>query len=242
MGLFAAMGKTRRRLGVLGGMGPAATALFFREFVAHTDAERDQDHVDAVVLSHASLPDRTHPEAQDGDLLELLMLDVELLESAGAGCIAIPCNTAHLYYDRLSRAGSVPVLNMVEEAVGLALSRCPDAKTVGVLCTDGTRRDGMYTRACLRRGVEAAYPPQGGQAALMELIYGHVKRGKPGGGRLFGEAYRGVKLAGADVVVLGCTELSVHRSLCGVPSDCVDSLDALVRASIAWAGKRYREG
>lgn len=76
----------------------------------------------------------------------------------------------------------------------------------------------------------------------MELVYGHVKRGKPGGGRLFAEAYRGVKLAGADVVILGCTELSVYRSLHGVPRDCVDSLDALVRASIAWAGKRYREG
>ena len=133
MGLFAAMGKTRRRLGVLGGMGPAATALFYRELVAHTHAERDQDHIDAVVLSHASLPDRT-------------------------------------------------------------------------------------------------------------LVYGHVKRGKPGGGRLFAEASRGVKLAGADVVILGCTELSVYRSLHGVPCDCVDSLDALVRASIAWAGKRYREG
>ena len=158
MGLFAAMGKTRRRLGVLGGMGPAATALFYRELVAHTCAERDQDHIDAVVLSHASLPDRTHPDARDGDLLELLMLDVALLESAGAECIAIPCNTAHLCHDRLSRARSVPILNMVEEVVGLALGRCPDARAVGVLCTDGTLRDGMYTRACLRRGVEAVYP------------------------------------------------------------------------------------
>ena len=60
--------------------------------------------------------------------------------------------------------------------------------------------------------------------------------------RLFEEAYRDVKLAGADVVVLGCTELSVFRARHGVPRDCVDSLDALVRASIAWAGKRYREG
>lgn len=182
MGLFAAMGKIRRRLGVLGGMGPAATALFYRELVAHTHAERDQDHIDAVVLSHASLPDRTHPDARDGDLLELLMLDVALLESAGAECIAIPCNTAHLCHDRLSRASSVPILNMVDEAVGLALGRYPDARAVGVLCTDGTLRDGMYTRACLRRGVEAVYPPQEGQAALMELVYGHVKRGKPGGG------------------------------------------------------------
>lgn len=242
MALLAATGTTRRRLGVLGGMGPAATALFLQELVAHTGAERDQDHIDAVVLSHASLPDRTHPDARDGDLLGLLARDVALLERAGAGCIAMPCNTAHIYHDELSRASSVPLLDMVEEAVGQALRYCPDARAVGVLCTDGTRRDGMYARACLRHGVRAIYPSPECQRGVMGLVYGHVKRGEPGGVRLFEEAYRDVKLAGADVVVLGCTELSVFRARHGVPRDCVDSIDALVRASIAWAGKRYREG
>ncbi len=227
------------RIGVLGGMGPAATALFYRELVEHTDAGCDQEHMDAVVLSHASLPDRTSPGG--GDLASLLARDVALLERAGADFIAMPCNTAHAYYDRLSRVSSAPLLNMVEEAVGQALRRCPDARAVGVLCTDGTRRDGMYERACLRRGVEAVYPSPERQREVMELVYGYIKRGEPGPGRLFDGAYRDVKLAGADVVVLGCTELSVYRALRGVPRDCVDSLDALVRASIARAGKRYRE-
>lgn len=222
-------------------MGPAATALFYRELVGHTEASCDQEHLDAVILSHATLPDRSHPGSARA-LRALLVADVRLLADAGADFIAMPCNTAHIHYDALSAASPVPVLNMVDAAVGRALAFDPSARRLGILCTEGTRRDGLYTRACLRRGIEAAYPSPERQRGVTELVYGYVKRGRDGGAALFEAAYADVKGQGADAVVLGCTELSVFRSRHAVPGDCVDALDALVRATIRRAGKRYREG
>lgn len=222
-------------------MGPAATALFYQELVAHTEASCDQEHIDAIVLSHATLPDRSHPGSARA-LRELLAADVRLLADAGAGFITMPCNTAHIHYGALSAASPVPILDMVDAAVVRALAFDPSARGLGILCTEGTRRDGLYTRACLRHGVEAVYPSPERQRAVTELIYGYVKRGRDGGTALFEAAYADVKLQGADAVVLGCTELSVFRAGHALPGDCVDALDALVRATIRRAGKRYREG
>lgn len=228
------------RVGVLGGMGPAATSLFYRELVAHTAASCDQEHIDAVILSHATLPDRTRPGVSARSLVSQLADDIVLLRDAGADFVAIPCNTAHVHYDALSALSSLPIIDMVDAAVLRVLEFDPAACTVGVLCTDGTRADGLYTRACLRHGLEVVYPAPERQKAVMELVYGYVKRGKDGGEGLFEAAYCDVKGQGGDAVVLGCTELSVYRTLHRLPNDCVDALDALVRATVARSGKRYR--
>lgn len=239
------MTRTRKRVGVLGGMGPAATALFYRELVAHTEARCDQDHIDAVVLGHAGLPDRTgslvgEAGEKDRGLFAELARDVGVLERAGVDVIAMPCNTAHRYYEDLCGIAAVPIIDMIDATVEKALAAVPGAATLGILCTDGTLRAGLYERACAQRGARAVYPAEQGQAAVMRLVYEHVKRGRGGGEGCFEEAYRDVKGRGADAVVLGCTELAVYRADHAVPVDCIDSLNALVRATIRWAGKGYR--
>lgn len=232
-----------RILGVLGGMGAAATALFYQELVAHTDATCDQQHIDALILSHASLPDRTQAilTGHEAPLEEALVKDALSLEAQGADLIAMPCNTAHRYLAALRRALAIPVVNMVEESVARAIGlmeKTPRA-AVGILCTDGTRSSGVYDLACAALGTQARYPSPQAQAGLMELVYNHVKSGTPGGDGLFNTAYRELKKAGCGTVVLGCTELSVYRAHHRVPDDCVDSTDCLVRAVIKYFRKRY---
>ena len=89
------------KLGVIGGMGPEATAFFYEEVIAHTDASRDQEHLDMVIISQASMPDLTHAilTGSDTRLLEVMREDARALESLGCTCIAIPCNTSHYFYD-----------------------------------------------------------------------------------------------------------------------------------------------
>ncbi len=230
-----------RVLGVLGGMGAAATALFYQEITAHTQAACDQQHIDTLILSHASLPDRTQAIAthRDAPLQEALIQDAKMLERLGADLIAMPCNTAHRYFDAVQSALTVPLLNMVEESVTKALACGEDGRGIGVLCTDGTRASGVYDHACDRLGARAVYPSPDAQAALTRLIYDHVKRGTSGGEALFVTAYDELKSAGCPTVILGCTELSVFRSRYGTPQDCIDSTDCLVRAVIHRFGKRY---
>ncbi len=133
-----------RVLGVLGGMGAAATALFYQEITTHTQAACDQQHIDTLILSHASLPDRTQAIVthRDAPLQEALIQDAETLERLGADLIAMPCNTAHRYFDAVQSALAVPLLNMVEESVAKALARGGDGRDVGVLCKRSARLPG----------------------------------------------------------------------------------------------------
>ncbi|MDO4545634.1 MAG: amino acid racemase [Bacillota bacterium] len=119
--------KTGKKLGVIGGMGPEATSYFYESLIAHTVADRDQDHIDMVILSHASMPDRTGAILAGGDreedLLRKLIEDAKTLERLGASNIAIPCNTSHYYYEQIQNAVGISIINMVEESVKAAASR-----------------------------------------------------------------------------------------------------------------------
>ena len=94
-------GIMKKKLGVIGGMGPEATAYFYEEVIRHTRAGCDQEHLDMTILSHASMPDRTKAiqTGQSRELLEAMKEDVRILEAAGATNIANPCNTSHYFYD-----------------------------------------------------------------------------------------------------------------------------------------------
>ena len=103
-------------LGILGGLGPAASCYLYQMLIDHTPAVRDQDHIDLVLSSRASTPDRTAfiLGKSDEDPFTVMEQDGESLVAYGATVLAIPCNTAHYFYDRLSRSLPVPVLNMVQ--------------------------------------------------------------------------------------------------------------------------------
>ena len=106
-------------LGVIGGMGPLATQLFYRMIIDRTDARKDQEHLDMIILNHATMPDRTESilSGRIENLYEKLLEDAKMLESNGACCIAIPCNTSHVLIDRIQENVGIPIINMVRETV-----------------------------------------------------------------------------------------------------------------------------
>lgn len=229
------------KLGVIGGMGPEATAYFYEEVIAHTVAERDQDHLDMVIISQASMPDRTQA-ILTGDstrLLEVMRVDAQALETLGCACIAIPCNTSHYFYDTIQGFTSVPIIHMPREAVREAvLAR--GSKRVGVLGTDGTVRAGVYERECAALGVACEVPSPARQADVMSLIYDDVKAGRPADMAKLERSVAELVERGCDTVILACTELSVARHEHGAPDVCLDAMDLLVRESIVRCGGRYR--
>ncbi|MFB9731320.1 aspartate/glutamate racemase family protein [Ornithinimicrobium kibberense] len=219
-------------LGVLGGMGPAATVAFLDALVRATPAGRDQDHIDTVVLGHASTPDRT-ARLLDPDLPDptpYLVGDLELLARLGATCAVIACNTSHAF---LPAELPLPLLSLVRVGAGAAVDRAraqgAARPRVLVLATDGTVLSRVYQDALADLGAEPLLPDEDGQRAVMAMIYQGVKAGVhvPTGhflelvGRLRGEA---------DTVLLGCTELSVLAEQAGhaLPRYAVDAQAALV--------------
>ena len=231
-------------VGVIGGVGPQATAYFLDMVVRLTEAARDQDHLDMVVLNHATIPDRTAfilgtSEENPGPVMAE---DARRLERFGVSFLVVPCNTAHHFTDEIVAAVEVPVLNIVEETVREAATRVADLRTVGLLATSGTARAGVYQRALEAQGQTCLLPDDADQATVMSIIYDGVKAGRP----VDLEAFHGVvgrlRDRGAQVVVLGCTELSIVAADHGLLADrtLVDSLDVLARRTIERAGHRVR--
>ena len=109
------------KLGIIGGMGPAATELLYRKINEKTDARRDQEHIDLIILSHATMPDRTEAilSGKTDEIIRLLSDDISMLESAGIKVIGIPCNTSHMFLDRLKKKKETVLINMIKEREGI---------------------------------------------------------------------------------------------------------------------------
>lgn len=233
--------KEKKKLGVIGGVGPAASGFYYSGVTAHTLAERDQDHIDIIMLSHATLPDRTAAieSGDDAELVRLLQEDVKTLERLGVANIAIPCNTSHCFYDRIQAATNVPVIHMVRESVAYAVQHFHPVRKIGIMGTDGTIGTGIYDEECKKLSVEAVHPSSEMQKKVMYIIYDEIKSGKRGSEALFNEVYNELKGNGCDVVILACTELSVYKQYHQVPKDCLDAMDVLIRESIVRSNAQY---
>ena len=235
----------RRTVGVIGGVGPQATAYFLDMVVRLTQAERDQDHLDLVVLNHASIPDRTAfiLGESDQDPGPVMAGDARRLAAFGVDLLVLPCNTAHHFTQEIEAAVDVPLVNIVAETVAEVRRRVPDLSAVGLLATSGTVRAGVYQRAIEAAGARTVLPDEQGQAALMRIIYEQVKAGRPSDVDEFRGLVEGLRAQGAQAVVLGCTELSVvaaDHDLLALDPGLVDSLDVLARRTIERAGGAVR--
>lgn len=223
-------------LGVLGGMGALATIIFFERLVSRTQATCDQEHINAVILNHVSMPDRTKviEEGNDETMLDYFRRDLLLLESIGVHHIAIPCNTSHVFFDQLQGMTSVPLIHMIKEAAIWTAKKYRSALIMG---TDGTIRGGLYQRFLTDEGVRAVVPNLEDQQQIMHWIYG-VKAGETVDAGLFDQTIEKWKLKyEVSAVILACTELSTipYRA-----NFVVDAMDALVYRSIVVSGKQMR--
>lgn len=224
-------------VGILGGMGPLAGAAFALRLVALTPAEQDQQHIPALLLNDPRIPDRTSARLHGGaDPLPAMRQGVELLQSAGARVIAIPCNTAHLWYEELAAAVQVPVLHIVESVVQDLQRRGIHSGPIGLMATEATLRLGLYQTHLSRHGYECIVPNDDEIAAYCTHPIQAVK-----GNRLaeaFVSASAGVRLLasrGARAVVLGCTELPLaipHDRRAEFDVVLTDSIDALALAVV----------
>lgn len=227
-------------LGIFGGMGPEATANLYQLIVKLTPAEKDQDHIPTLMFSNPQVPDRTTAiQTGDKSIIPCLVEGVARLEKAGASLIAIPCNTAHYFYDDMQRAVRIPIIHMIRETVAEVANRYPNARTIGLLATSGTIASGLYEKEFTARGIAVVTPdPDIQEKKVMAAVYG-IKAGtkKKQAEDLLFEAGRNVESRGAQVMVLGCTEipLAFNPDRASVPV--VNATKVLAERSIA----KFRE-
>ncbi len=225
-------------LGILGGLGPMATVYFYEMITSHTKASCDQDHIDIVINSRATTPDRTSYiiGKSQANPLEIMVADAIRLKDYGVNLLAIPCNTAHYFYDMLTDAIDIPFLNIMEETARYLHSR--GIKKVGVLATEGTVSTKTYNRYLEKFGIECIVPDATHQAMITDIIYGDIKNGKRADMGSFSLVSESLFEAGAQRIILGCTELSLIKKNEGLDGRFVDSLEVLAKCAIEACGKK----
>lgn len=216
LGAGTAVPEREFKLGVVGGVGPAATVDFMHKVVQLTRATRDQDHIKMVVEQNPQIPDRTANLIGSGeDPTIALLATCKRLEADGASAIAIPCNTAHAYVDRIQPYLDIPIVNMLSEVVQHIRSQLPAVSRVGLLATSGTVASGVYRDIVASAGMELLVPEPPVQERVMEAIYGDagVKAGITAGecSAHLEAAIAHLADHGAQVIILGCTELPLIR-------------------------------
>ncbi len=231
----------KKAIGIIGGMGPMATLDLFGKIIAHTDATCDAEHIRVYIDCHTGIPDRTQAILNGGESpVPYLLESAQKLADMGADFLLIPCNTSHYYYREIGERSPLPILNMISETAEELKQE--QVTCVGLLATDGTCQSGVYQQELAARDITVLYPDEEEQREVMRLIYEGVKADAP----VFDTAVltamiQRLQQAGAQRIVLGCTELPLGFDRYGLSrARTVDPADILARAAVKAAGYPVR--
>lgn len=229
-------------LGIIGGMGPMASAVFYDMISSKTDASCDQENLNLILLSHAGMPDRTRAilskdEAQIEAVRSKLLADAMFLQNAGCTAIAVTCNTAHYFVNMIEDELDIPFIHLIRETAEAVASEF-GARKVAVLATDGTIETRLYQDELSKRGVIAFTPKAEVQALVMHEIYECIKSGKPADEEIWQKIEEYVKDEGCEAAVLACTELSVVRKELSLGSFYFDPMDIMAEKCLDFYEKR----
>lgn len=219
-------------LGVIGGLGPMATAGFLELVTQMTDAGTDQEHLNMIIYSAPGIPDRTaYILGQPGESPVGPMIDIgRKLCEQGADFISIPCITAHYFHRELQESISVPIINAIYET-GMEIQKNQIEK-VGILATDGTIQSRIFQNQLEDMGMEVLVPGDTGQQYVMDIIYKNVKAGKAIEVEKFRQVSRELFSRGAQILVLGCTELSSVKKEMQLREGYLDAMEVLAQRSV----------
>lgn len=229
----------KQTIGIVGGMGPAATSLLFSLIVNKTKASSDNEHIHVLIDNNTNIPDRSKAILEDEiSPIDEIILSINKLKSIGASFIIIPCNTAHYYYDEIINKVDIKVLNMLD----LVAKRCNDLgiNRVAILGTNGTYKTKIYDKYLAKYHINVIYPNELDQDKIMNGIYSYIKAGIELPKDYFKEILENLKNDGALGFILGCTELCIGLNDYKNDYLMFDSLEILAESSIIEAGYDIR--
>lgn len=230
-----------KKLGIIGGLGPMATAYFMQLVTQMSDAATDQEHIELLLHSRPRIPDRTCyilDKNRENPVPQMIEVGRGLAR-CGAEIIAIPCITAHYFQKELEESIGVPILNAIEET-SLCL-RSGGIQKVGVMATDGTVRSGLFQSVLGTNGIDCFLPDRERQRQVMHIIYENVKAGKPVEMCLFQDVAKSLFNRGAQVILLACTELSLVGRDNRLGEGYLDVMEVLARKAVLSCGNLKKE-
>lgn len=227
----------QKSIGIIGGMGSLATHDLFKKIIDMTDAKSDQEHIHIYVDCNTNIPDRTKAILEGGkDPVPEMVRSGVRLQSMGADVLVMPCNTAHYFYDKITPFFDIPLLNMLMETAKEIKKR--KLRKIGLLASDGTIQSGVYHKALAGIGIDVVTPSSRKQTSVMDIIYNGIKASN-----------RNINISefygtmdelfekGAEVLVLGCTELPVAFEMFHIDRPAIDPTSVLAAAAIRFVDR-----
>ena len=202
---------TEKILGILGGMGPEATSYFFHQLIKATPVKKDEDHIKTIIYSNPQIPDRTEAILGRGESpAEAMVKSANILAQAGVSTVFMPCFTAHYFFDEVQAQVNTPMTSLLKIIHHYIDEHYKDIKTVGILCTDGTVKSKIFENEL--DNYDVIYPKEDIQAScVVKAIYGEkgIKAGYTEGEptELLAKAAQHLKDQGAQLLIMGCTEI-----------------------------------
>ena len=223
-----------KKLGIIGGLGPWATAYFYRRVVDLTPARRDQDHIETMIYSMPQIPDRTAfllSKEMDAEDPRPALIEVgRTLRENGCQVLAIPCITAHAFHSELEEGIGLSVLHAIRELGEMCWEK--GITKLGIMATDGARLSRIYDDVLTGYGVTCYWPEREEQRDVMDMIYKDVKSGNPISASTFSRVAISLFEMGAESIVLGCTELSQAKMDLSLDEKYIDIIDVLAAACV----------
>jgi len=229
-----------KTLGVIGGLGPLATAQFFEMVVRMTEAGTDAEHIPMIIYNQPATPDRTRfilglsPESP----LPAMLTAGQALTGQGVGLIAIPCVTAYYFYRELTGGIQAPIIDMIAETA--ACLQRNGVSRAGLMATDGTITAGFFRQGLEKCGIAVAQPSPDAQARTMKIIYNNVKANLPVDMADFHFVEQDLRSQGAEVIILGCTELSSIRLANDIGHGYLDAMQVQAGRAVELCGGRLK--
>lgn len=225
-------------LGIIGGLGPQASAYFYDMITNMTKADKDQDHINIILLSHSTIPDRTEYILDNSkeNPYPYLLEDVKTLEKMGAKMIFIPCNTSCYFHEQLQANTTSIVNNMIDDTILNLKER--NITKVAIMATDGTISSNLYQDSCKKYNIEYEMPSQEVQKTIMSIIYDKVKKGIKVDEKTWNKV---IETFESKYIILGCTELSYLKRMLDLDNNFIDPLEVQARKIIHFFGKEINE-
>ncbi|HDJ23159.1 MAG: hypothetical protein B5M54_06635 [Candidatus Aminicenantes bacterium 4484_214] len=236
----------KKTIGILGGMGPEASAYLFQLIIKHTKVTQDQDHLPSVLLNLPQIPPRTDAILGKGPSpVPHLIEGTQRLQAAGADFIIMPCITAHYFLPEILPYSPLPFINLLEETSKWVALNFPRLKTIGIVASSGTIISQLFHQALKKIGCEVIHPFSQEQKKVMKAIFGiggikcGTTTGKPK--EIIIKIAHSLIKRGAEAIIAGCTEIPLVLTPSDIPVPLIEPMKIGARQAIIQAGGQLAE-
>ena len=236
----------KKIIGILGGMGPEATAYFYELIIKNTKAAKDQEHIRVIIYANPEVPPRTDAILEEGESpLPYLVEGVRILKGMGVDFIVMPCVTAHYWLHEIMAQERFSFLSLLDESVLYAQRKIPELKKTGLISSTGTIKSRLFHHTFEKEGVEIICPEDEEQEQVMDAIFGAkgIKAGFASGRprEIIQDIACKLIDRGAEAVIAGCTEVPLVLKDEDISVPLIEPLQILAEVSVAMAGYELRE-